>query len=328
MIFTDSKVKNAINGAKKIMISRFEDYYSKSSENYSKYSKIYFWTNENIDAYLKLANFNNKENALSVLASGDHVFNLISKGITNIDTFDSNILTYYFALGLKRAMILKYNYYDYIKYMGKLGQNNVTSPEETYAIIRGLYNYMEQSHKMFWESLINYDFKLRKNSSKSWYNLIELLLMNDTDIHIDLYNTYLLNEENYNLLKCRLINANINFKNANAKNINQEFNNKYDFILLSNILDYFQYIFCDYWTYKNLKKYEEKLNSLTKEGAIIFLKYAFFYKYSGETEKPNHSERLFRYSGFRLTDLEDEEIHEINKPYSDAKDAIVLKRVK
>ena len=67
---------------------------------HTSYSKVYLWTNENIDAYLNIVDISSKENALSVLASGDQTFNLITKGIMNIDTFDTNKLTEYFALGL------------------------------------------------------------------------------------------------------------------------------------------------------------------------------------------------------------------------------------
>ena len=246
----------------------------------------------------------------------------------NIDTFDTNCLTEYFALGLKRAMILKYSYNDFKKNMGKLYKFNNIGIEETYSIIRGLYPFMEHNHKTFWEALINYDYKLRKDNG-SWHNLIELLLLTGSENKSLFYNNYLANEENYNLLRSRLINANITFKCANAKNLEKDFDNdKYDLILLSNILDYFMYIFCDLWGYDHLQKYEEKLKSLCKDDAIIFLKYAFFYKLRGEVRQPSYSNRVFRDSAFKLSDLTDEEIFEISKPYTKAKDAIVLQRVK
>lgn len=130
------------------------------------------------------------------------------------------------------------------------------------------------------------------------------------------------------MLKKRLINANINFKCANAKDLSKDFCLKYDFLLLSNILDYFIYVFYDLWGYDELKKYEEELKKLCKEDATIFLKYAFFYKLNNEKEKSTNSVRLFRYSQFDTSSFIDEEIHEIDKPFSDSKDAIVLLRVK
>ena len=105
---------NAINGAKSILSKRFDDYFTSDIIKHTKYSTLYFWTNENINAYLSLFPMEMYENALSVLSSGDHIFNLIQRGILDIDTFDSNLLTKYYALGLKKAMILKYSYKDFI----------------------------------------------------------------------------------------------------------------------------------------------------------------------------------------------------------------------
>ena len=61
-------------------------------EPFTKYQKVYFSTNENINEYIKFINQNSKD-ALTVLSSGDHVFNLIKEDILNIDTFDTNSLT-------------------------------------------------------------------------------------------------------------------------------------------------------------------------------------------------------------------------------------------
>ena len=327
MNITDGNTINAINGAKRIIRKRFEDIFAEPSSLHSKYSLLYFWTNENIKEYLDLISFEGKDSALSVLASGDQAFNLVTKGIMDIDTFDTNCLTEYFALGIKKAMILKYSYNDFKKNMGKLYKFNNIGIEETYSIIRGLYPFMEHNHKTFWEALINYDYKLRKDNG-SWYNLIELLLIKDSDNKSIFYNNYLTSEENYILLRSRLINANITFKCANAKNLEKDFDNdKYDLILLSNILDYFMYIFCDLWGYDHLQKYEEKLKSLCKDDAVIFLKYAFFYKTLEDVNPPTFSSRVFRDFAFKLKDLTDEEIFEISKPYTKAKDAIVLQRV-
>lgn len=76
-------------------------------ENYIKYhnafsNRVYSYTNENIKSYLNNFDFNGKSSALSVLSSGDQVFNLIHNGITNIDTFDSNYLTEFYSLGIKK----------------------------------------------------------------------------------------------------------------------------------------------------------------------------------------------------------------------------------
>ena len=95
-------------------------------ENYIKYhnafsNRVYSYTNENIKSYLNNFDFNDKNSALSVLSSGDYVFNLIHNGITSIDAFDSNYLTEFYSLGIKKAMILKYDYKDFLhKYLDLL----------------------------------------------------------------------------------------------------------------------------------------------------------------------------------------------------------------
>ena len=294
-------------------------------EIYSEYSQMHFWTNENINAYLNLVSFKNKDNALSVLSSGDHVFNLITKGILNIDTFDSNRLTEYYALGLKRAMIIKYNYHDFKMIMDKIYYGNISN-EELYELIKGLYSYMEYNHKLFWESMISYDFNLRKNNNLE-ENIIMLFFMKNP-FETTLGNTYMLNEENYNILKNRLVNANISFKCANANNLASEFaKKKYGFIFLSNILDYFYTIYGYNWNYSVLKKYENSLEELCNENSIVFLHYAFGYLNALSEPIAMASDSLINFSDFKIKELKKEEIHGIECLNGSLfKDAVVLKR--
>ena len=74
-------------------------------EPFSKYSKGYLWTNENIKEYINKKYISEYNSALSVTGSGDHLFNLILNNVLNIDTFDTNTLTEYNVLGLKKALI-------------------------------------------------------------------------------------------------------------------------------------------------------------------------------------------------------------------------------
>ena len=59
-------------------------------EPFSKYSKGYLWTNENIKEYINKKYISEYNSALSVTGSGDHLFNLILNNVLNIDTFDTN----------------------------------------------------------------------------------------------------------------------------------------------------------------------------------------------------------------------------------------------
>ena len=143
---------------------------------FTKYQKVYITTNENIKDYLNIFNINKKDNALSVLASGDCVFNLICKGINNIDTFDTNSLTEYLVLGLKYAMIEKYTYKEYLINMEKLCDMD-SNLEEITAIINDLLKFMDGKYKKYWSEIINYNYSLQK-SNTNYINLFHMLFIN------------------------------------------------------------------------------------------------------------------------------------------------------
>ena len=328
MIINNIDTMNSLRASEFKIRKLAKDSLNDNRSLHTSYSKVYLWTNENIDAYLNIVDISSKENALSVLASGDQTFNLITKGIMNIDTFDTNKLTEYFALGLKRALILKYSYKDFLRIINILNSGNFYHYEIINDIIKGLFPYMETNHKYYWQKLIDYDFNFRKETGYN-YGLLELFSMREWPVFIKEYNTYLLNEENYNLLRSRIAKANITFKCANANKLDTKFKDKYDLILLSNILDYFMYIFGNLWGSENLIEYEERLTKLSKENVIIFLKYAFFYKFADEQRRENDSSRLFRDSKFNLDKISDHEIYDISRfDKNGSKDAIVLKRIK
>ena len=264
---------------------------------FSGYQKVYFSTNENINAYLKLVNFSKKNNALSVLASGDHTFNLITKGILEIDTFDTNKLTEYYVLGLKRALIIKHDYKTYNDILSLL-TNPETSNEVISSIIYDLLPLMDYKYRIFWNEIVDYNNKLQKNNDIK-LNLIELLFINIEDVMT--YNNYLMCEENYNKLKDNLKNSNITFNNVNAADLSKTYNDKYDFILLSNILDYFYKEYGSKWDITKLNEYVYKLDKLLKKDGVIFLNYLYFY-YS---ENNTRTFSLIKQSNINKNDLDE-----------------------
>ena len=144
---------------------------------FTEFQKVYSWTNENISAYLELANFKNKNNALAVMASGDHAFNLATNGIRDIDTFDTNRLTEYYALGFKRAMILKYDYYTFIIKSRLINDDNV-SIEEISNLILELLPYMENRHANYWKSIVDFNFKVQREVGTN-LNLFKILTLHN-----------------------------------------------------------------------------------------------------------------------------------------------------
>lgn len=240
---------------------------------FSEFQKVYFSTNENINGYLNLVDFTGKENALSVMASGDHIFNLIVKGILNIDTFDSNRLTEYFVLGLKRALVLKCNYEEYLKSISILLNEN-SDKDIINDLIYSLLPYMDYKYRYYWKELIDYNYKEQKLDDTN-LNFIRMLFINV--VNVSELNNYLISEENYNILKSNINKCNISFKYENAINLSSEFNGNYDFILLSNILDYFYKIFGVNWNVGKLNEYIDDLSSVLDYDGVIFVNYIYNY---------------------------------------------------
>lgn len=211
-------MEQCIENAKKLIEEQVSANRASYGVSFTTYNKSYCFTNENIKGYLKLVDFEGKTSALSVLASGDHAFNLILNGITNVDTFDVNKLTEYIALGLKRAMILKYSYDDFFIVMKSLCGYD-TPIECIYEIISGILPYMEDKHRIFWQEIIDFNSKIQKGHFVG-VNLIHMLTVNFGEKYGYIRgNEYLQSEEAYNKLKINLANAKINFKSTNAINL-------------------------------------------------------------------------------------------------------------
>ena len=86
---------------------------SKHTYDYSKYSNIYPWTNENIKSYYNYKDLTDKT-ALCITSSGDHILYAAASGATDIDSFDKNRLCKYYS-ALKIATILAYSEKDFNK---------------------------------------------------------------------------------------------------------------------------------------------------------------------------------------------------------------------
>lgn len=308
-------MEKCIEGAKKLIDEQIDNHkmlntsFISSHTGFDGYKRGYFWTNENIKEYLDLADFEGKENALTVMSSGDHIFNLIAKGIKNIDTFDINKLTEFLVLGLKKAMILKYNYHEFILTMKLITDESlVKSVEGVSQIIYDLLPYMDRKYRLFWQEILDYNYKIQKELNMD-LNLIYLLYcgLNNTMAFIN-RNQYLHSEEEYNKFKNNLYKTNISFKYANAIDLDKEFNDKYDFILLSNILDYAYIYFGELWDYGKLTDFENQIQKLTKKDCVVFLHYIFnsYKKYNPII----HNSLIFK------NNLNGEQIWKISKYFS------------
>ena len=316
-----SELTTAIKEVKKMIdINMFGAKNYDSTNLFAGFQRVYFQTNENIDGYLSLFDLSKKDNALCVAGSGDQVFSLISKGINNIQLFDINKLTEYMILGLKKAIILKYDYSDYFKITSIL-INSKTNFNEIYNILYELIPYMEVKYQNFWLEIINY-YKMMQKNEKTNYNLIQMLSLTNIEHIVKNNSSYLNSEDDYNKLKYKLSECVIKFKTVNALTLKDEFkDSKFDLILLSNILDYFHMYWGTNWTIPYLDKYVNSLYSIMNDDSILYLHYAF---------TPYIWPRIFNGSNIKLSNLSQSyEVREIdNLNNLKQKDTIILKRMR
>ena len=284
-------------------------------EPFSKYSKGYLWTNENIKEYINKKYISEYNSALSVTASGDHLFNLILNNVLNIDTFDTNTLTEYNVLGLKKALIEKFKYNDFLT-ICELIANNMLTLEETTYLIKDLLPLMDKKYRKYWQNIFEYNYQLQKNNDE-YLDLFAMLFININEKNNFIRrNSYLMGKDNYDKFKENMMSANINFYCINAINILDTFpNQKYDVILLSNILDYITIN----WNYEQLRKFEDELLFITNNNGKIFLAYLLNY-YN------KNSKNIFRRADIKKEELINEIIIALKEKDYKHNDAVILIR--
>lgn len=263
----------AIYYAKKLVLEQVKkEHYNGLKINFSKYQKGFYWTNENINYYLNMFSNMPREKALTVIGSGDHVFNLVANGTKEIDAIDINYLTEYFALGLKKALIEKYDYYHFLYMMEHIADRQISLDELT-QIIMDLLPYMELKYKIFWYEIANHNYIIQ-SQRKTNLNLIQMLYMNVYARNVIGNNTYLQDEYSYNIFRNKLANARISFKGMDIADIPEKIKDKkYDLILLSNCLDYIDTRWGKDWPKEKLEEYLKSLEKISNDDATIFYKY-------------------------------------------------------
>ena len=297
-------MESAINGAKELIQKQiFLNGSASQISIYQKYDRVYAFTNENIYGYMNQLDFEGKDNALCIMSSGDHPFNAALYGIKDIDTFDVNILTEYYVLGIKRSAILAFDYINYISFMNKLLDEN-TSLDQINDLINLIIPYMDEKYKIYWRSLIDYYHYLQKDS-RNYINIFRLLLLDINKLDGYMVNSYLKDEISYNKLRSNIGKLNINFKECCFNDLTNSFNNEYDFIFLSNILDYLHLDFDCNWDYKKLVEIEQTLMPLLKNDGMIALNYIYNYFYINYNR---YSENIINCTNFTKNDLTVESI--------------------
>ena len=222
-------------------------------------SKAYLRTTENINGYYNKLNFRDKK-VLTVIGSGDHIFEAILRGAKEVEGFDISenaILLYY----LKEAAIKTM---DFEEYMNFFYVQNKCFTKEGYNILRTRLN----------EITLPYWDKVFASSTKEPLDYIKEMLVSKpafymvpsvASLKLSALSSYL-EEENYYELQSKIDNAKVSIHLRDVKDVDKV-EGPFDYIILSNIFEY-----QDTEEFKKLiDKYKEHLN----EDGLIIAGYAY-----------------------------------------------------
>ena len=270
----------------------YEDEFFNNFEGFKEISPLFRFSNENISEYYKLYNFNNKD-VLTVIGSGDQALSAIYRGAKKVDVFDINKLSYYLLM-LKKYAIKSLTYNEFITFF---------NPSTEISIIDELYkkiNIKEDNIKSYWDLMF-------KNSYYFYFLFI------DTNISMDKVKKtipYLKDETEYNNLKKIINDVNFNYIGGDLNTVIYNINSKYDYINLSNIIDYID----DKAIVKAI--YTKFFNKILKKNGMCILEYEW-YLYSSCNE---YITKLFK--KYKI------EKHEINENTLTPSSAYIYKKQK
>lgn len=236
-----------------------------SRKRFSKYSKMYIMTTENIDGYYKYFDFNNKK-VLVPTSSFDHALNAILNGASEVDTFDINRLSFYIS-NLKLAAVKSLTYDEYISFF--LSDNPFK-----YEIYIKICQYLDND-------VIDYFNEIYKHFKYNGKTIKESFLFHHGHKNIIKDNTYLL-KNNYDILKEKVKNTKIVFINTSLLKLKKKINKKYDLIFLSNISDYAKSLFKDNYLKKYFNFIKNNIAKLLNENGIVQLAYIYDYGKDGQ----------------------------------------------
>ncbi len=277
---------------------------------FNKYDPIYQFSTENLQYLEKIKG----SKVLAVTGSFDQALNLVYEGSSEIDNYDVNVLTVYYA-GLKYAAMKCLTYQEYLAFFA--GDNLLDY--DTYSRLRP---YLHQTLMNYWDfiyELFNKDNNAIKNS--------RLFQNSGTIGQIIGSNPYLKDEKAYNKTKNQLDNVKINFLEKNLTELSDD--KKYDLILTSNIETY---LVEDYFATLTEEEYvdfvKNKLSKLLNRFGIIQIAYQYYYKTPLKVNKKINLFKKYRISkidyleGFKKIEIDSRPLSSLAKMDGEEKDCI------
>lgn len=250
-----AKLKENIKIAKKLIVE------SSYSQNFNY---IYPFATENLVGAFEGTDFNN-QNCLTVLGSTDQALDMILKGAKTITTFDINPISKYY-LYLKIAAFLAdlsfkeyLDFFCYYQYRIFNFDNYGAFNKKIFVKIAEYLEFINQESFIFWWELFDvfHPLEIRRFGLFA-YDEEPYKILKDCINY--------LNPTDFEILKEKITSSSINFINDDLKNLDTQLNQEYDFIYLSNIIQYANRIFDT----SNLEKSEQFIVELQKFKEIIY----------------------------------------------------------
>lgn len=233
----------------------------KNKKRFSKYSKMYVMTTENIDGYYSYFDFVDKS-VLTVTSSFDQALNAILYGAKKVTTFDINKLSFYMA-NLKLAAVKSLTYEEFIEYF-------LSNKAFNYEIYKKIYPFLNKK-------VSHYFNKVYKYYEYNGYAIKNSFLFHHGHTNNREDNSYLLNN-NYNILKEKVKDIQVEFINSSILDLPRKLKNKkYDLILLSNISDYAKSFFEDNYLQKFFEFIKNDITKLLNKNGLIQAAYIYDY---------------------------------------------------
>ena len=254
---------------------------------YRNFYHIYPFTTENLSGYFKKLDLKDKT-ILTTGSSADQILNAISMGCMDITCFDINpFVKYYYDL---KVVAIKYlNHEGFIDFFSISHLDSTKTKinlyngfqKETYCY---LSKYLSGDSKKFWDTLF-YNYTIEEIKSGLFFPM--KLSLNK----IKKVNNYL-DKNVYYELRNNINDANVKFIKTDIRTLNYNIKDKFDYIILSNLLQYI-HSFKSIDSLKKIKKLLLNLENNLKETGQIEVCYLYDY------EEKYNDERGIRYNKLR-----------------------------
>lgn len=200
------------------------------SRIYKTYGNNFIFGTENQEEINKILNYKDKD-VLTPASSGDQYLGAFYYGAKSIEIYDINRFTKYITY-LKIASIMVLTYEEFIAFWIPIENGVIKKTFWSKKIFNKLNDTLTKDVAYFWDNVMH------ATKDKKYGNFIlPDAYMNDIDTVMRGMPFYSNEEEYYKLQSLLKGSVFPQFHEMDIRNINEEFNKKYDLVYLSNIIE-------------------------------------------------------------------------------------------